>query len=184
MFDAWMTPPSRPRTTVGRLKLSSIISFAAVVLGFAAVSSPTRPSSAPVPPVQVREESIGIPTSVEGPPDVNPPFDYFRTGGFRNYPYTLRHNLKDRREPRKWRALEIENEYLKCTVLPDLGGHLYSCLDKISGAEMFYANPSIKFALIGYRGSWAALGVEFNFPVSHNWMSTSPVDYAVTRGPD
>ncbi len=49
------------------------------------------------------------------------------------------------------------------SVLPDLGGHLYSCIDKISGAEMLYANPSIKFARIAYRGMWAALGVEFNF---------------------
>src|SRR5215475_5371705 len=43
---------------------------------------------------------------------------------------------------------------------------------------MFYANPSIKKARIGYRGAWAAFGVEFNFPVSHNWMSMSPVDFA------
>lgn len=148
------------------------------------MSFPMRRSNAPPQPVQVREGAMIIPTSMEGPPDLNPPFDYFSAGGFRNYPYTLRHNLKDRRVPKKWRTLEIENEYLKCTVLPDLGGHIYSCLDKISGSEMFYANPSIKFALIGYRGSWAALGVEFNFPVSHNWMSTSPVDYAVTREPD
>jgi len=43
---------------------------------------------------------------------------------------------------------------------------------------MFYANPSIKKARIGYRGAWAAFGIEFNFPVSHNWMSMSPVDFA------
>jgi len=71
-----------------------------------------------------------------------------------------------------------ENEYLKCSVLPDLGGHIYTCADKISGQPMFYANPSIKKARIGYRGAWAAFGVEFNFPVSHNWVSMSPVDFA------
>jgi hypothetical protein len=49
-------------------------------------------------------------------------------------------------------------------VLPDIGGHLYTCLDKISGQPMFYANPSIKKANIGYRGAWAAFGIEFNFP--------------------
>jgi len=69
-------------------------------------------------------------------------------------------------------------------VLPDLGGHLYTCIDKINGASMFYANPSIKFARIAYRGMWAALGVEFNFPVSHNWMTVSPIDFATSREPD
>jgi hypothetical protein len=48
-------------------------------------------------------------------------------------------------------------------VLPDIGGHLYTCTDKINGQSLFYANPSIKKAVIGYRGAWAAFGVEFNF---------------------
>jgi tetratricopeptide (TPR) repeat protein len=135
-------------------------------------------------PVRVWQDSMTIPTSEEGLPDPNPPFDFFNPGRFLNYPYTLRHNLVDRRIPRKWRTLNLENEYLKCTVLPDLGGHLYTCIDKINGASMFYANPSIKFARIAYRGMWAALGVEFNFPVSHNWMTVSPVDFATSREPD
>jgi len=135
-------------------------------------------------PVRVWEDSMTIPTSEEGLPDPNPPFDFLNTGRFLNYPYTLRHNLVDRRIPRKWRTLNVENEYLKCTVLPDLGGHLYTCIDKINGASMFYANPSIKFARIAYRGMWAALGVEFNFPVSHNWMTVSPVDFATIPEPD
>jgi len=138
----------------------------------------------PTTPVRVWEESMTIPTSEEGLPDPNPPFDFFNRGRFFNYPYTLRHNLVDRRTSRKWRTLNLENEYLKCTVLPDLGGHLYTCIDKINGASMFYANPSIKFARIAYRGMWAALGVEFNFPVSHNWMTVSPVDFATSREPD
>ena len=130
------------------------------------------------------QDSKIIPTSEEGLPDPNPPFDLFTTGSFYNYPYTLRHNLVDRRTPREWRTLNLENEYLKCTVLPDLGGHLYTCIDKLTGNSMFYANPSIKFARIAYRGVWAALGVEFNFPVSHNWMTVSPVDFAMTHQPD
>ena len=140
--------------------------------------------AAPTPAVRVWQDSKIIPTSEEGMPDLNPPFDLFTTGSFYNYPYTLRHNLVDRRAPRKWRTLNLENEYLKCSILPDLGGHLYTCIDKLTGASMFYANPSIKFARIAYRGMWAALGIEFNFPVSHNWMTVSPVDYAMTHQPD
>jgi tetratricopeptide (TPR) repeat protein len=128
-------------------------------------------------------DTLTLPTYVEGAPDPNPPFDFFRPGRV-NYPYTIRNNLSDRRAPRVWRALYLENAYLRCVVLPDLGGHLYSCRDKLNGAEVFYANPSIKLTQIGYRGAWAALGIEFNFPVSHNWMTTSPVDFAVTNDPD
>ena len=133
--------------------------------------------------VRVWQDTIALPTYEEGLPDPNPPFDLFLTRFF-SYPYTLRRNLTDRRATRRWRALNLENEYLKCVVLPDLGGHLYSCTDKVNGAQLFYANPSIKYAQIAYRGAWTALGVEFNFPVSHNWMTASPVDFATATGAD
>src|SRR5436190_2238851 len=127
--------------------------------------------------VRVWEGVLNLPAYEEGAPDPNPPFDEFASGRF-NYPYTMRKEVTDRRAEHQWRAIYLENEYLKCSVLPDLGGHIYTCIDKISGQPMFYANPSIKKARIGYRGAWAAFGVEFNFPVSHNWVSMSPVDFA------
>jgi tetratricopeptide (TPR) repeat protein len=133
--------------------------------------------------VRVWQGTLSLPTYEEGAPDPNPPFDLFSTGKF-SYPYTLRENLTNQRVPHDWRAVFIENEYLKCSVLPDIGGHLYTCIDKLSGQPMFYANPSIKKANIGYRGAWAAFGIEFNFPVSHNWVSMSPVEYSYRKNPD
>jgi Flp pilus assembly protein TadD len=153
-----------------------------VTLAVAVAVAAARPSSAPQP-VRVWESTVSLPTYQEGAPNPNPPFDLFVTSRF-NYPYTLRDTLTNERRIETWRTLHLENEYLRVTVLPDLGGHLYSCIDKISGREMFYANPSIKKALIGYRGAWAALGIEFNFPVSHNWMSMSPVDFATSTRHD
>src|SRR3989449_18059 len=126
--------------------------------------------------VRVWEGVLNLPAYEEGMPDPNPPFDQFAIGRF-NDPYTMRKETTDQRVEHRWRAVYLENEYLKCSVLPDLGGHIYTCSDKISGQPMFYANPSIKKARIGYRGAWAAFGVEFNFPVSHNWVSMSPVDF-------
>ena len=108
--------------------------------------------------VRVWEGVLNLPTYEEGTPDPNPPFDQFAIGRF-SYPYTLRKQITDRRAEHRWRAIYVENEYLKCSVLPDLGGHIYTCTDKISGQPMFYANPSIKKASIGYRGAWAAFGV-------------------------
>ena len=133
--------------------------------------------------VRVWESVLKLPAYEEGAPDPNPPFDQFSTGRF-NYPYTLRNEITNTRAEHEWRAIYLENEYLKCSVLPDIGGHLYTCVDKISGQPMFYANPSIKKARIGYRGAWAAFGVEFNFPVSHNWVSMSPVNYAFAEHSD
>lgn len=132
--------------------------------------------------VRVWEGTLQLIVYDEGQPDVNPPFDEIASAI--DYPYTLRENLTDRKTQHNLRAVYLENEYLKCVVLPDLGGHLYTCTDKINGQSMFYANPSIKKARISLRGAWAAFGIEFNFPVSHNWVSLSPVDYAFSTQPD
>lgn len=140
-------------------------------------------SSVTLAQVHVWQGTFTLPTYEEGAPDPNPAFDQYANGRF-NYPYALRNNLTDRRTDHAWRAVFLENEYLKCWVLPDLGGHLYTCTDKINGQPMFYANPSIKKAAISYRGAWAAFGVEFNFPVSHNWVSLSPVDFAFGNNED
>ena len=147
------------------------------VLGLAA-SAWAAPSD-----VRVWQAILTLPTYEEGLPDPNPPFDQLTTGRF-NYPYPLRDNLSSRRVDHNWRAIYLENEYLKCSVLPDIGGHLYTCIDKISGKPMFYANPSIKKAAIAYRGAWAAFGIEFNFPVSHNWVTMSPVNFAFAKHDD
>jgi len=133
--------------------------------------------------VRAWEGVLEVPVYEEGTPDPNPPFDQFAVNRF-SYPYTLRKEITGERHQHRLRAIHLENEYLKCSVLPDVGGHVYTCIDKVSGQPMFYANPSLKKASIGYRGAWAAFGVEFNFPVSHNWMSMSPVDFAYAAHED
>jgi tetratricopeptide (TPR) repeat protein len=147
-------------------------------------TTPTGGAETTPPPVQVAQSTLTLPTYEEDLPDVNPRFDLFARRPFLVYPYTVRTNLTDRRSERTWRTLVLENEHLRLTVLPDLGGRIYSCVDKANGAEMFYANPSIKYADVAYRGAWVALGVEFNFPVSHNWVTVSPVDFGTVRHPD
>src|SRR6202040_2654234 len=112
-----------------------------VVLGLAASAWAAQPE------VRVWQGTLTLPTYEEGLPDPNPPFDQSTNSRF-NYPYTLRTNLTSRRADHEWRAIYLENEYLKCSVLPDIGGHLYTCVDKINGQPIFYANPSIKKAEI------------------------------------
>jgi tetratricopeptide (TPR) repeat protein len=165
-------------STLARLRLARVL-LPAAALALAITALP----AAPVTSVRVWQDTVQIPTYAEGPANPNPPFDLFSFGRF-NYPYPIRDALTNEREVVSWRSLHLENEYLRLTVLPDLGGHVYSCLDKRTGREMFYANTAIKKALIGYRGAWAAFGIEFNFPVSHNWMSMSPVDFATVQHAD
>ena len=137
-------------------------------------------------PAHASLDAITLPTYQEGLPDFNPPFDQFQpiSGLPYVYPYTMRTNFTARKSNQSWRALILENEYLNCTILPDLGGHIYGCLDKITGRDMFYANSAIKKQWVGLRGSWVATGLELNFPNGHSWVSVSPVDFSFSNNPD
>ena len=134
--------------------------------------------------VKAWEATIDLPTDEEGPPDVNPPFDLFVTGKF-NYPYTLArdtHGTADRSCATA--TLDLENEYLKrgrAARARRAPLHLHRQVERARRCST--PTRSIRKAQIGYRGAWAAYGIEFNFPVSHNWVSMSPVDFATAQEP-
>jgi tetratricopeptide (TPR) repeat protein len=134
--------------------------------------------------VRVWQDTLTLLTWSEGPPDTNPRFELYPQGNYPSYPYAFRTNLLSDNAKVAWRQLNLENEYLFCRVLPDLGGHLYSCRDKINGREMFYANPVIRKGWIGLRGAWVPVGIELNFPVSHSLTTVSPVIFGTQQHPD
>ncbi len=74
--------------------------------------------------------------------------------------------------------LVMENEYLKVTVLPELGGRIYQIIDQATGENHVYQNPVIKPTGWGppEQGWWlAAGGIEWGLPVEeHGYESGVP----------
>jgi tetratricopeptide (TPR) repeat protein len=134
-------------------------------------------------PARVWEASLVIPTYELGPPDPLPVFPY---AARRRpiYPYPLLDAITDRRVEKSYRAVMLENEYLKVTVLPELGGHLYAIYDKTAGRDVLYTNHVVKYGLVGIRGAWISGGIEWNFPDGHTATTVSPVDYILRSEPD
>ena len=91
------------------------------------------------------------------------------------FPYPVVDAFEDEPRTRTYRTLVLENEHLRATALPELGGRLYSLLEKASGRELFYRNPVIKPALVAAPGAWIAGGLEFNLPFGHNLGGFRPV---------
>jgi tetratricopeptide (TPR) repeat protein len=101
------------------------------------------------------------------------------------YPYTMQDYLSRTKVDRTYKALFLENEYLKITCLPELGGRLHSVLDKTTGQDMFHLNHVIKPSMIGMRGAWISGGVEWNAgPQGHTVTCVSPVDAVVGQNAD
>ena len=126
---------------------------------------------------RVWQDTMSLKTYPLGPDDPNPALQ--RQGGYWTiYPYTMRDDvLEGPGEPREYVALHVENQYLHCIVLPELGGHMYSLLDKVTGREVFYRNNVVKYGLVATRGAWISGGIEFNFPTGHTYTTVDPVSW-------
>lgn len=137
--------------------------------------------------VRVWEEPLVIPTYRVGKPDTSPIFYSGRAyQGAKGaiYPYPLIDTLTDIREERTYKAVYLENDYIKVCVLPEIGGRIFSAQDKTNNYDFFYHQHVIKPALIGMLGAWISGGVEWNFPHHHRATGFMPVDYTLTKNPD
>jgi len=137
--------------------------------------------------VMVWEETVSIPTYAPGPPDPNPMFYFGRASQGaegRIYPYPLYDNLTDHKEDVDWRIVYLENEYVKIGIMPEIGGRIFSALDKTNGYDFFYRQHVIKPALIGLIGAWISGGVEWNIPHHHRATTYLPVQYQIKNNAD
>jgi len=122
-----------------------------------------------------------------GPPDRNPRFyagRAYQGAQGRVYPYPMYDVLTDTRREKTYNAVYLENEYLKLCVLPELGGRLFSAVDKTNGYDFIYRQHVIKPALIGMLGAWTSGGIEWNLPHHHRATAMLPVTYALRHNRD
>lgn len=66
------------------------------------------------------------------------------------------------RVDREFAAIVLENEFLRATFLPEIGGRLWSLVHKPSNRDLLFANPVFQPGNLAVRGAWVTGGVEWN----------------------
>ena len=140
-------------------------------------------------PAEVRlwETNLVIPTYLAAPPSSVPRFYDGRTyqgAKATFYPYPIQDVLTDIKTNKSYQALFLENDYVQISVIPELGGRIWSATDKVNGYDFFYRQHVVKPALIGMLGAWISGGVEWNVPHHHRASSFMPVDNTTTTNAD
>lgn len=100
------------------------------------------------------------------------------------YPLPHHERISPTKAPRTWRAVHLENQWLRLLILPELGGRIHVAFDRVGRYDFFYRNNVIKPALVGLAGPWIAGGVEFNWPQHHRPGTYLPVDVSIEEEPD
>lgn len=132
-------------------------------------------------------EQVSIPTYPTGLPEKNPMFlerrVYQGSSGV-VYPYAVIEKIEDTKTDKIYKAVFLENRYLKIMILPELGGRIQMAYDKVKQRHFIYYNQVIKPALVGLTGPWISGGIEFNWPQHHRPSTFEPVDCTITANED
>lgn len=132
-------------------------------------------------------EHVAIPTYHVGAPNKNPMFlerRVYQGSSGAVYPIPVIDRVEKEARTKEWRAVFLENEYLRIMLLPELGGRVQMALDKTNDYHFVYYNRVIKPALVGLAGPWISGGIEFNWPQHHRPGTYSPVDCEIEEHED
>jgi tetratricopeptide (TPR) repeat protein len=137
--------------------------------------------------VKAWKEMVMIPTYEIGEPEKNPIFlekrVYQGSSGV-VYPYPVIESISNEKIDKAWKAVYLENEYIKVMILPELGGRIQMAYDKIRKRHFVYYNHVIKPALVGLTGPWISGGIEFNWPQHHRPSTYLPIDSTIKENSD
>jgi len=97
------------------------------------------------------------------------------------FPYTSFGDTSATAVPREFRMIVLENDVLRVEVAPQLGGRVYSLIDKRIGKEILFSNPVVKPVRILPIWGFISGGIEFNFPIAHSPTSIAEVGCAMGR---
>ena len=92
-----------------------------------------------------------------------------------HFPYPSYGETNDVAEPRAFRMIVLENDFVRVEVAPELGGRVYGFFDKRIGREILFRNPVVKPVRILPVWGFISGGIEFNFPIAHSPTSIEPV---------
>jgi len=103
----------------------------------------------------------------------------------RIYPYHRFDGFTDRPVDKEWTVVELENPWIRVTVMPEIGGKIWSAVEKSTGKPFLYGNQVVKFRDVAMRGPWTSGGIEANYGIiGHTPNCATPTDYLTRTNPD
>lgn len=137
--------------------------------------------------VTISEESWVLPTYKVESAEKAPIFfsgDNFQGARRVIYPYALNDVISKEKELKSWKALMLENEFIKLCITPEIGGKLYYATDKTNNYNFIYKNNEIMPSNIGMTGAWVSGGIEWCVLHHHRASTFLPMDYSLAEHED
>ena len=128
--------------------------------------------------VNLKEETVTIPTYKNAPPNLMPRF-YEGRGHQgvqkRIYPYPYDDGQTNVLTDEKYHMIEVENDYISLGIMPQMGGRIYYANDKTNNYNWFYHNHVVKPSMIGMVGNWVSGSNAWGYPHHHGQIGRAHV---------
>lgn len=157
--------------------------------------TPTATSTAPAPPtitpssgnLRVSESSVVI-NAYNYQPFLVDAFDNVFNLAYKRFNASAYNGAPRVISPKTLRTVIVENEFLRLTFLPEIGGRLWQVLYKPTGQTLLYNNKVLKPSPWGpsQQGGWLGIGgMEWALPVDeHGYEWGVPWQYAIEQTND
>ena len=170
--------PGQSGRQSGRLAIMRIAELTPLLLLLACIQATVIQAGTAPHAAIVREYDQVFTTYPYSDPDPVPVMSRF-------YPYFRYDGFTDTPVQKKWKVVELSNDYVQLLILPEIGGKVWAAIDKTTGKPFLYFNHVVKFRDVSMRGPWTSGGMEANYGImGHTPNCFSPVDYLVRRNPD
>ncbi|HYG77616.1 MAG TPA: DUF5107 domain-containing protein [Planctomycetota bacterium] len=135
----------------------------------------------PLPAFRTKTQDLPVTIDPSVPPEDGRHLGW-RTG-YRVLPHRLQDGYNRDLRPRAFKAYVLENEFLRATFLPEVGGRLVSLVHKPKERELLDRNPVFQPANLALRNAWFSGGIEWNTcHFGHYYLTCSPVFAARVQG--
>lgn len=137
--------------------------------------------------VKMSEELWNLPTYLVKPAEKAPVFftnENYQGASRFIYPNALNDVISSEKVNHNWKALILENKYIKLCITPEIGGKLYYATDKTNNYNFIYKNNEVKPGNLGMTGAWVSGGIEWCVLHHHRASTFLPVDYALAENED
>lgn len=96
------------------------------------------------------------------------------------YPYYRFDLFTNNSVLKSWKVIELENQYIRVLILPEIGGKIWTAIEKSTDKPFIYDNDVVKFRDVAMRGPWTSGGIEANYGIiGHTPNCATPVDYSI-----
>src|SRR5688572_11568427 len=99
------------------------------------------------------------------------------------YPYMSYVETSARPVPKEYKFIVLQNDHVKATICPVLGGKVYSLIHRPSGKEVLYVPDVIRYTRILPRFYFVAGGIEVSFPIAHSPSQNETILYKIDKTP-